>query len=116
MKVRTMSPTSVKKLWEELEPAAAESKSAAADSALASHEPTYVNAPDDLDAAVQRLLQAEMLLEDLSRAIEIAAITRMFDMLDSFKQSADVYLQNKIQIVQPDSSDMKITVITDDES
>jgi hypothetical protein len=78
-------------------------------------EPAYVNAPDTLADAVQRLLQAEMLLEDLSRAVEIAMITQSFGLVDSFKQNADDYLQNKIQIVQPDSNDMKITIVTNDD-
>jgi hypothetical protein len=56
-----------------------------------------------------------MLLEDLSRAVEIASITRQIDMLDGFKQSADDYLVGKIIIQQPDMGEFKLTVITDKE-
>ena len=78
-------------------------------------EPTYENAPETLEDAIERLLKVEMLLEDLSRAVEIASITRQLDMLDSFKQTADDYLAGKVQIVQPDMGEFKVTVITDEE-
>lgn len=77
-------------------------------------EVTYERAPESLEQAIERLIKAEMLLEDLSRAIEIAAITRSIDMLDSFKRSADEYLENKILITQPDFGAPKITVVTND--
>jgi hypothetical protein len=73
--------------------------------------PTYENAPETVEEAVQRLLRVEMILEDLSRAVEIASITRQMDMLDGFKQTADDYLTGKIQIVQPDGGDLNLTVV-----
>lgn len=76
-------------------------------------QPVYHNAPETLEAAVARIMEVEMRLEDLSRATEIASITRQFEMLDSFKREADVCLEKKIVIEQPSSGeDMKLTVIT----
>ena len=74
---------------------------------------TYHNAPETLEDAIQRILEVEMKLEDLSRAAEIASITRQFEILDSFKREADDCLEKKITIEQPSSGqDMKLTVIT----
>ena len=78
---------------------------------IPSLEPIYHNSPETLEDAVQRLLKVEMLLEDLSRATEIASITRQFEILDGFKRSADEYLLGKITIEQPTSEDLKLTVV-----
>jgi hypothetical protein len=75
--------------------------------------PVYHNAPETVEAAVERILELEMRLEDLSRACEIASITRQFELLDGFKNQADECLERKITIEQPSSGqDMKLTVIT----
>lgn len=73
---------------------------------------TYTNAPEDLESAVQRILKAEMLLEDLARAAEIAQITGQWNLLGSFVEQANDYLAGKIQIEQPDHGPMKIQVVT----
>lgn len=78
--------------------------------------PTYENAPEDVDSAIQRILHVEMLLEDLSRAVEIAQISGQWAMVDGFRSTADEYLRGKIQIKQPDQGDLKITIITDEET
>ena len=76
-------------------------------------QPVYHNAPETLEAAIERIMEVEMRLEDLSRASEIAGITRQFEILDSFKREADECLEKKIVIEQPSSGqDMKLTVIT----
>lgn len=76
-------------------------------------QPVYHNAPETLEAAIARIMEVEMRLEDLSRATEIASITRQFEILDSFKREADGCLEKKIVIEQPSSGeDMKLTVIT----
>ena len=77
---------------------------------------TYVNAPETVEQAIERILELEMRLEDLSRAAEIAQITRQFEVLDSFKTAADECLLTKIQIEQPDIGDFKLTVVTDEET
>lgn len=81
---------------------------------LKKYLPTYINAPEDLEQARDRILEIEMALEDLSRAVEIAQITRNFDMLDSFRSTADVILEKKILIVQPEQADLKLNVIEND--
>ena len=76
--------------------------------------PTYVNAPEDLESARIRILEVEMALEDLARAVEIAEITGNFQMLAGFRAEAEAQLVRKIEIVQPDHSDMKLDVIEND--
>lgn len=76
-------------------------------------QPVLHNAPETLEDAIARIMEVEMRLEDLSRATEIASITRQFEILDSFKREADTCLEKKIVIEQPSSGeDMKLTVIT----
>lgn len=75
-------------------------------------EPTFVNAPEDLDAAISRILETEMVLEDLVRALEIAQITGQFQLLDGFRERAEQLLSGKIQIEQPDHGPIKIKVVT----
>lgn len=73
---------------------------------------TYHNAPESIDQAIERILELEMRLEDLSRACEIASITRQFELLEGFQNQANECLERKIQIEQPDHGEMKLTVIT----
>lgn len=75
-------------------------------------QPIFHNAPETLEEAVKRIMEVEMRLEDLSRAAEIASITRQFEILDSFKREADDCLEKKIVIEQPSTADLKLTVIT----
>lgn len=76
---------------------------------------TYLNAPADLDAAIQRIMEIEMRLEDLARATEIVEITRQFEILEGFRKAADECLVNKITIDRPlPEEPMKITIITDE--
>lgn len=72
----------------------------------------YVNAPEELDSAVQRILKAEMVLEDLVRAVEIAQATQQWQLMDSFISEATAYLSGKIQIEQPDFGPLKLQVVT----
>jgi hypothetical protein len=75
-----------------------------------------INAPEDLDTAIKRIMALEMALEDISRAAEIVSITGQLSILDSFKRAADTTLESKIQIEQPDMNEnFKLTVITDKE-
>lgn len=79
-------------------------------------KPTYVNAPENLEDAIQRILFVEMLLEDLSRAVEISQITGNPNVTDVFYSNATEYLRDKIQIQQPEQGDFKITIVTDKET
>jgi len=71
----------------------------------------YNNAPEDINEAIVRIMELEMRLEDLSRAAEIAMITRQFDMMESFKTSADETLVSKITIEHPTAEDFKLTIV-----
>lgn len=77
-------------------------------------EAKLIGAPETLELAVERIMELEMRLEDLSRACEIASITRQFEMYESFVNDAQESLKTKIQIEQPSAEDLKLTVITDD--
>jgi hypothetical protein len=79
---------------------------------LPTPEAKLINAPVDLDTAIERILELEMRLEDLVRACEIATITRQIEMIDSFAGIANDTLANKILIQQPSAEDLKLTVIT----
>ena len=81
---------------------------------LPAPEATYVNAPEDLVQARDRILAVEMALEDLARAVEIAQITGSWDILDTFRSTANEVLSTKIEIVQPDLGDIKIQTIHND--
>jgi hypothetical protein len=76
-------------------------------------EAVLVNKPETIEDAIARIMELEMRLEDLSRAVEIASITRQFELLDGFKSSADDTLKNKILIEQPDMGEFKVTIVTD---
>ena len=79
------------------------------------HRENYLNAPADLDAAIQRIMELEMRLEDLARAAEIVEITRQFELFEGFRKAADEALVNKITIDRPIPEEpMKITIITDE--
>lgn len=78
-------------------------------------EENYLNAPSDMDAAIQRIMELEMRLEDLARAAEIVEITRQFELFEGFRKAAEEALVNKITIDRPIPEEkMKITIITND--
>ena len=73
--------------------------------------PTLVNAPADLDSAVSRIQELETALDDLSRAMEIALITKQFDLVNGFRDSAEEILQTKIIVEHPNLGPMKIAIV-----
>ena len=77
-------------------------------------EVKLVNAPDNLDDAIKRIIEVEMRLEDLVRAAEIASITRQLELVESFAQAANETLKTKIEMVQPSAEDLKVTIITNE--
>ena len=77
------------------------------------HKETYLNAPEDLQSAIDRIVELEIRLEDLSRAVEIAEITQNISMVEGFRREAEATLTNKITIDRPVPKDkMKITILT----
>ena len=71
------------------------------------------NAPEDYFGAVKRIMELEMRLEDLSRAVEIAEITGQLNLVSGFRTAADeCLLDKKMTIKREPNGDMKLTVIT----
>ena len=75
---------------------------------------TYTNAPKRLKPAIERLAEAERLLEDLARSVEIASVTGQIALTDVYRQAAEEYLKDKLSIEYPDTSSSKFTIITND--
>jgi len=59
---------------------------------------TYTNAPKRLKSAIDRLLEAERLLEDLARAVEIASVTGQIALTNVYREAAEEYLKDKLTI------------------
>ncbi len=79
------------------------------------HQEKYLNAPETLEQAIQRIMEVEMRLEDLARAVEIAEITGQLNMVEGFRREADECLKTKITIDRPlPTETMKITLITNE--
>lgn len=58
--------------------------------------PKYTNMPKDMDAAVERIRELELVLEDLTRAVEIATITQSFTLCEGFVARANEALEKKM--------------------
>lgn len=58
----------------------------------------YVNAPETLESAIERLARAEFLLEDLARGAELAEITGNKNLTTVFRTAAEEYLLDKLAI------------------
>lgn len=72
----------------------------------------YENLPTDLDAAIERIKFLEIALEDLSRASEIAQYSGQFELLGSFRNTAEELLRTKIRPAEADPTEMNITIIS----
>ena len=58
-----------------------------------------------------RLLSREQVLDDLARAVEIAEITKQFQLVTSFRQAAEDILQDRIAApAADDTTEMKIRI------
>ena len=58
-----------------------------------------------------RLIAREQTLDDLSRAVEIAEITKQFQLVSSFRQTAEEQLQDRIIVpTVGENTDMKIRI------
>ena len=77
------------------------------------HEIIYHNAPIDLDAARERIMELELRLGDLHRAAEIASVVKDFGLVEAFLKPAEDALANKIVVEYPKAEPMKITIVTD---
>ena len=58
-----------------------------------------------------RLLSREQVLDDLARAVEIAEITKQFQLVTSFRQAAEDILKDRISApAADDTTEMKIRI------
>ena len=58
-----------------------------------------------------RLLAREQALDDLARSVEIAEITKQFELVSSFRQAAEEQLQDRIVVPAiGENVDMKIRI------
>ena len=69
----------------------------------------YTNTPKDMDAAIERIRELELRLEDLARGVEIAVITRQFDLVDGFVNAANETLKTKM--VEDYENTTKVTFV-----
>jgi hypothetical protein len=69
----------------------------------------YTNTPESLDAAIERIRELELRLEDLARGVEIAVFTRQFDLVDGFVNAANEALKTKM--VEDYENTTKVTFV-----
>ena len=59
----------------------------------------------------ERLLACEQALEDLSRAVEIAEVTKQYELVSSFRQTAEEQLKDRLVIPTiGEDQDLKIKI------
>ncbi|HET8688709.1 MAG TPA: hypothetical protein VFM18_19000 [Methanosarcina sp.] len=65
----------------------------------------------------KRLLKAESCLEDLGRSVEIAQVTRQYQLTEVFVREAEELLQDRLVMPTPESNGPQITMVeTSDEA
>ena len=62
-----------------------------------------------------RLFDVEMKLDDLARSAEIATITNQFHLLNSFIESANACLQDRLEVPEEEPQDLKLNVIVNED-
>jgi hypothetical protein len=75
-------------------------------------KPTYHGAPEDLEKAIDRILELELRLGDLHRAAEIAVVVRDMTLIEGQMPEAEKALENKIVVEYPGAGHSPITVLT----
>jgi hypothetical protein len=78
----------------------------------ANRKPIFHNAPEDVEQAIERIIELEMRLEDLVRATEIAEASGQWHIINGFRLDADSALANKITVEYPQSDEPNITLVT----
>lgn len=73
-------------------------------------KPTYHGAPEDLDKAIERILELELRLGDLHRAAEIAVAVRDFTLIEGQMPEAEKALETKIVVEYPNQGAPNIVV------
>ena len=75
-------------------------------------KPIYHNAPEDLEKAIERIIELELRLGDLHRAAEIAVAVRDMTLIEGQMPEAEKALETKIVVEYPGAGHAPITVIT----
>lgn len=75
-------------------------------------EVTELDRAKELIAELQaRLIVREQCLEDLARAVEIAEVSRQFQIMTSFREAAEEQLKDKIDVPMTGANqDMKVQI------
>lgn len=73
-------------------------------------KPIYHGAPEDLDKAIERIIELELRLGDLHRASEIALAVRDFSLIEGQMPGAEKALETKIVVEYPDNGGPNIVV------
>lgn len=72
---------------------------------------TVKKAREHLVTLQQRILDAENLLDDLARCVEIASISRQFQLTDIFVEQSMEFLKDRLVLPEIEQGPMKIRVI-----
>jgi len=72
---------------------------------------TVKKAREHLVTLQQRILDAENLLDDLARCVEIASISRQFQLTDVFVEQSMEFLKDRLVLPEIEQGPMKIRVI-----
>lgn len=68
-------------------------------------------AQDTIKILQERLLAREQALDDLARAVEIAEITKQFQLVTSFREAAETMLQDRIVVPsEGEDQDLKVRI------
>ena len=67
----------------------------------AQYAPTYTNAPETIEDAIERILELELRLADLHRAAEIAVAVKDFSLIEGQMPEAEKTLETKIIVEYP---------------
>ena len=72
---------------------------------------TVKKAREHIVTLQQRILDAENLLDDLARCVEIASISRQFQLTDVFVEQSMEFLKDRLVLPEIEQGPMKIRVI-----
>ena len=74
------------------------------------NRPNFIGAPENLDDAIDRIVEVELRLGDLHRAAEIAVAVRDFTLIEGQMPEAEACLEKKIVLEYPQGDGPNIVV------
>ena len=74
-------------------------------------EAVLKNAPDTLDAAIERIRIIEQALDDVCYTMDIAKVTGNYDHARPYVDRGLELLVDRIVEIEPDAPEMKITIV-----